>query len=416
MGCPTNYDGRNYTWNRGKLTSITKGSLNQAGSLYESCAFTYDGYGRRKTKTYIYDSNSAATSDYSYRYDTDYTYDGSGRLIRETLTESMTYSGGGSITREFIYLYDDSGMIGVMYGPDLDNLQTYYYRRNVQGDVTAIYDINGNRKVEYAYDAFGNCEIIYGISHDLARRNPIRYRGYYLDRETGLYYLNARYYNPQWRRFIQPAVVTSLNPHSINGLNLYSYASNNPIGIVYRTNVGVNNAIIKSNSKFNVIAHIFNQMSSNSSSFSLKPLTFSFGLVTPGNPKLPKGVDFSAFYVSGHLGFGGGYGKSPEEKGSFGLSFASLELGIVNMKCDVVTFDEDTALYLGVGALNANASLGLGFSGSVEIVSFYFGAKLNDYVSIDGKVYTGWGISLDFSEGVKIGIAVGVGFEISINF
>jgi RHS repeat-associated protein len=229
MGCPTNYDGRNYTWNRGKLTSITKGSLNQAGSLYESCAFTYDGYGRRKTKTYIYDSNSAATSDYSYRYDTDYTYDGSGRLIRETLTESMTYSCGGSITREFIYLYDDSGMIGVMYGTSLDNLQTYYFHRNLQGDVIAIYDANGNRKVEYAYDAFGNCEIIYGISHDLARRNPIRYRGYYLDRETGLYYLNARYYNPEWRRFISPDDTSYLDPEHPNGLNLYCYCNNDPV-------------------------------------------------------------------------------------------------------------------------------------------------------------------------------------------
>ena len=86
------------------------------------------------------------------------------------------------------------------------------------------------------------------------------------------------------------------------------------------------------------------------------------------------------------------------------------------MKCDVVTFDDDTSLYLGLGALNANASLGLGLSGSVEIVSFYFGAKLNDYVSIDCKVYVGWGISFDFSNGIKIGIAAGVGFEISLNF
>ena len=73
-------------------------------------------------------------------------------------------------------------------------------------------------------------------------------------------------------------------------------------------------------------------------------------------------------------------------------------------------------MYLGLGAINANASPGLGLSANVEIVSFYFGAKLNEYISIDGKSYAGWGISFDFSNGIKIGVAVGVGIEISLNF
>ena len=229
LGCPTSYDGRNYSWNRGRLTAITKGSTSQVGTLYENCSFTYDAYGRRRNKTYVYDSNPASTSDYSYRYDTTYIYDNSGRLIRETLVETTTYTGGSSSTREFVYLYDESGIIGVMYGTSLDNLQTYYFHRNLQGDVIAIYDANGNRKVEYAYDAWGNCSIVYGISHDLARRNPIRYRGYYLDRETGLYYLNSRYYNPQWRRFISPDDTAYLDPETPNGLNLYAYCNNDPV-------------------------------------------------------------------------------------------------------------------------------------------------------------------------------------------
>lgn len=58
----------------------------------------------------------------------------------------------------------------------------------------------------------------------------------------------------------------------------------------------------------------------------------------------------------------------------------------------------------------------MGASGSVEIVSFYFGAKINDHISLDGKVYYGWGLSFDFSNGIKIGAAAGVGFEISLNF
>lgn len=50
--------------------------------------------------------------------------------------------------------------------------------------------------------------------------------------ETNLFLVTYRYYSPKLGRFIQPADVSSLNPSSINGLNLYCYANNNPIGIV----------------------------------------------------------------------------------------------------------------------------------------------------------------------------------------
>ena len=83
----------------------------------------------------------------------------------------------------------------------------------------------------HAHDAYGNCNVYYSSSDtDIASVNPIRYRGYYHDEDAGLYYLNARYYNPQWRRFIEPAGASSLNPDSVNGLNLYCYAGNNPVG------------------------------------------------------------------------------------------------------------------------------------------------------------------------------------------
>ena len=93
----------------------------------------------------------------------------------------------------------------------------------------SILDNSGNVVVKYAYDAYGNCSIVYGSSHDLARRNPIRYRGYYYDRETNLYYLNARYYNPEWRRFISPDDTAYLDPETPNGLNLYCYCNNDPV-------------------------------------------------------------------------------------------------------------------------------------------------------------------------------------------
>jgi len=59
--------------------------------------------------------------------------------------------------------------------------------------------------------------------------NPFRYRGYYFDSETGLYYLQSRYYDPKTGRFISPDAYSYLEPETVNGLNLYSYCNNNPV-------------------------------------------------------------------------------------------------------------------------------------------------------------------------------------------
>ena len=84
--------------------------------------------------------------------------------------------------------------------------------------------------VRYTYDAWGNCTIHSSTTNNvLANVNPIRYRSYYYDKDTGLYFLNARYYNPQWRRFISPDDSAYLDPETPNGLNLYTYCYNDPV-------------------------------------------------------------------------------------------------------------------------------------------------------------------------------------------
>ena len=115
-----------------------------------------------------------------------------------------------------------------MYNED-GNITNYYFQRNLQGDVVAIYNTSGTKIVEYAYDAWGNCTIVYSTNDTLANDNPIRYRGYYLDIENNFYYLNARYYSPEWRRFISPDDTSYLDPESVNGLNLYCYCNNDPV-------------------------------------------------------------------------------------------------------------------------------------------------------------------------------------------
>ena len=71
--------------------------------------------------------------------------------------------------------------------------------------------------------------MIYAGNPEFAKSNPIRYRGYYYDTETKLYYLNARYYSPEWRRFISPDAAEYIDPETPNGLNLYCYCNNDPV-------------------------------------------------------------------------------------------------------------------------------------------------------------------------------------------
>ena len=98
--------------------------------------------------------------------------------------------------------------------------------------MTAIYNESGNKVGEYAYDAWGNCTVLSGAATDVVRYNPIRYRGYYYDEDMKLYYLNSRYYCPEWRRFISPDSIDYLDPESVNGLNLYAYCNNDPVNYV----------------------------------------------------------------------------------------------------------------------------------------------------------------------------------------
>jgi len=104
-----------------------------------------------------------------------------------------------------------------------------YYVTNLQGDVVAILDSTGAAVVEYTYDAWGRPLTTTGsMAPTLGQYNPLRYRGYVYDRETGLYYLQSRYYNPEWGRFINSD--SQLNPQlGLLGFNAFAYCSNNPI-------------------------------------------------------------------------------------------------------------------------------------------------------------------------------------------
>ena len=85
--------------------------------------------------------------------------------------------------------------------------------------------------VKYKYDAWGKCHttVVDSSATTIAELNPFRYRSYYLDTETNLYFLKTRYYDPEIGRFITIDDISYLDPESINGLNLYAYCGNNPV-------------------------------------------------------------------------------------------------------------------------------------------------------------------------------------------
>ena len=108
-------------------------------------------------------------------------------------------------------------------------------RKDAQGNIIALLDNAGNIVVNYIYDAWGNHAVLDANGADITDPNhigvlnPFRYRGYFYDVETGLYYLQTRYYDPEIGRFITIDGIEYLDPETINGLNLYAYCGNNPV-------------------------------------------------------------------------------------------------------------------------------------------------------------------------------------------
>lgn len=157
--------------------------------------YQYGADGLRTQKTY-------GSTTYNYYYS-------DGRLIRQTWG-----------THYIDFLYDESGTV---YSIVNDGTQ-YYFVKNLQGDVVQIHSIYGTVVVEYTYDAWGNVLSTTGLYADtLGVNNPIRYRGYFYDFETGFYYLQSRYYDPAIRRFISADDPEMLGANgTFIGYNLYA--------------------------------------------------------------------------------------------------------------------------------------------------------------------------------------------------
>ena len=146
-----------------------------------------------------------------------------GKVARETIRTNNT------LTAVLDFIYDESGKpFALKYSTNGTSFQTYYYVLNLQGDVVKLIHYIPGFEYEsvatYEYDAWGNVS----SSGRLAEINPLRYRGYYYDNETGFYYLQSRYYDPANRRFISADVYASTGQGFV-GTNMFAYCVNNPV-------------------------------------------------------------------------------------------------------------------------------------------------------------------------------------------
>ena len=132
-------------------------------------------------------------------------------------------------------MYNDiDDLVGFKYNDSL-----YFYLKNINNDIIGIIDSNYNVVAKYTYDSWGlilsitdeNDNDISNDDNHIANINPFRYKSYYYDKETKLYYLGKRYYNPMWGRFLNADNYISTGI-DILGYNMYLYANNNPINMI----------------------------------------------------------------------------------------------------------------------------------------------------------------------------------------
>ena len=187
IGNPVDDGTWEYAWQHGReLERMSDGTT--------AWTFTYDANGMRTSRT-----DGATTYNYVYN---------GGSLVQMTVGSNTLYFTSDTVTFNGV---------------------TYYYVKNLQGDVTAIVDGSGAAVATYVYDAWGNLISDEPAANTIGHLNPIRYRGYVYDPESDLYYLQSRYYDPEIGRFINGDNPANLGVKGLLSYNLFTYCGNNPV-------------------------------------------------------------------------------------------------------------------------------------------------------------------------------------------
>ncbi len=165
----------------------------------------------------------------------EFEYNSAGLRVQKKVTDH-----GKTVTTE--YIYHGSQLAGLTCGNDTlhffydtqgrpaqleFNGKKYSYVSNIQGDVVGILEDAGTFIAEYQYTAWGiNLTIDHSVNTDIAYLNPLGYKGYIYDCETGMYWLKSRYYLPSQQRFVN---ADGLVASGLLSTNLYCYCVNSPV-------------------------------------------------------------------------------------------------------------------------------------------------------------------------------------------
>ena len=240
-------------------------------------AYTYNGLDQLQTATkekgtavdevrqYSYDANGNQTDVKNTKtgQTESYTYDAENRLSKVSVTDKdgktgviqqNRYNGDGQRIQKVEgskttnYYYQDGV---VSYTTDGDNSQisqnligtdgnilatqrygsdhTDYllYHKDIQGSTTSLVKEDGSADATYRYTDFGETT----INGDNKAENEVCYTGGIYDQSTGLYYLNARYYNPEDGRFVTEDTYRG-ETNEPDTQNLYVYCVNNPVNYI----------------------------------------------------------------------------------------------------------------------------------------------------------------------------------------
>lgn len=342
-----------------------------------------------KTYTYTYNDEGLRTSKTVDGVTTRYYYEGS-LLVAEA-----------SETETFVYLYDSTGApIGFQYRASTyaeDVWDNYYYEKNLQGDIVAIYDDNGNKILSYRYDAYGipsspNYETGEGST---ATKNPFRYRGYYYDSDLGLYYLQSRYYDAITGRFISPDSYISTG-QGILGNNMFAYCNNNPVNNVDYTGefpwLLVGSALIGYAIYTIVLSAVFSDITEEDE--------FMEQVATGGG----KHNTFNVLYVKGDV------------QTLFDKTFAvGIEAGLYD---DTGAINDNTEVNIDV--LKASASIGYtGISAGVYWGEISFSQEYDIFgktATLTFKKNKGFGGEISLGKRIAFALSLGKGFGFSLEF
>ena len=212
-------------------TTITYDEIGNPLSYYNGTAYTFTWEGRKlvravkgsKNLTFVYNDEGIRTSKTVNGVKHTYHLNGS-QIIAEEWGNKL-----------LVYLYDASGSpIGMMYRTtsyEPEDFDVFWFEKNLQGDIIAVYNESGIKVATYTYsDAWGNHSVSYsnGGASTGVQYNPFRYRGYYYDTDLGMYYLQSRYYDSKICRFINADSYISTG-QGLTGYNMFAYCGNNPV-------------------------------------------------------------------------------------------------------------------------------------------------------------------------------------------